>query len=421
MSKRLAALWSAAVALPVLPSAVNLAHGQPLWIDGDSTSSAFFLAFVADGLLTLWTIFSLVVGAGGMVALVLLAVALRRRRWAILASAAILLLVAMIGILSVAPISRTAARLLDGSAGITAGSQPDFYMGYLEGSIRLMPSSISWAGEGREGISPLWFSAAFAGSAVLLILLSRGIRRRRPDAMGARRRPAPLPVRWRTSLTLWTAALVLVCAPYGFFLFASETVEYGMTPYLVDACPGFQLYAVAVMHISPLFLLSAPPAIAIGFGAWTLLARKGQVWQGLAAGWLSVIPLTLYGTIMFGMVGLDGVNGQDCQAPWNEYLDLRMAAWQLYNLLVAVLVILAVRVRRGGPPYRSRTSRTVAALALGVLLLTVMRTDSASGQVTSASSETCEPWDTHGLPVEQPVPSGWEIAFACAARQSPMP
>ncbi|AWS44629.1 hypothetical protein [Streptosporangium sp. 'caverna'] len=419
MSKRLVALWSAAVALPVLPSAVNLAHGRPLWIDGDSTSNAF-LAFTTGGLLTLWTIFSLVVGAGGMVALVLLTVALRRRRWVILVSAAILLLVAMIGVLSVVPISRTAARLLDGSAGVTAGGQPDFYMGALEGSIRILPSSISWTGEGR-GISPLWFSAAFAGSAVLLILLSRAIHRRRPDAMGVPRRPAPLPVRWRASLTLWTAALILVCAPYGFLLFAAETVEYGMTPYLVDACPGFQLYAVAVMYVSPLFLLSAPLFIAIGFGVWTLLARRGHVWWGLAVGWLSVIPLTLYGTIMFGMVGLDGVVDQGCQAPWNEYLDPRMAVWQLYNLLVAVLVILAVRVRRGGPPYRSRTSRTVAALAAGVLLLTVMRTDTVPGKITSVPSETCGAWDTHGLPGEQPVPAEWEIAYACATRQSPMP
>jgi hypothetical protein len=194
-----------------------------------------------------------------------------------------------------------------------------------------------------------------------------------------------------------------------------------MTPYIVGACPGFQLYAVATMYISPLFLLSAPPAIAIGFGAWTLLARKGHVWWGLAAGWLSVIPLTPYGAIMFGLAGLDGVIGQDCQAPWNEYLDPRMAVWQLCNLLVATLVILAVRVRRGGPPYRSRTSRTVAALAVGVLLLTVMRTDTVLGKITSVPSEACELWDAHGLPGEHLVPAEWEIAFACAARQSPTP
>jgi hypothetical protein len=216
---------------------------------------------------------------------------------------------------------------------------------------------------------------------------------------------------------LWTAALVLACVPYGFFLFASETAEYSMISYNVGACPGFELHTDVLMHISPLFLVPAPLVIAVGFGAWTLLARRGHVRWGLAAGWLSVIPVTLYGAITFGMAGLDAAIGQGCLAPWSEFLDPRTAAWQLYDLLIAVLVILAVRVRRGGPPYRSRTSRTAAALAVGVLLLTVTRMDTVPGKITSASSEACEPWETFGYISERPAPAERTIAFVCAVRQ----
>jgi hypothetical protein len=199
LPKRLITLWpAAAVALPVPPSAVNLAHDRPLWIEDGLTGGVFFPLITTNGLHSPWMVFNLFVGTGGMVALVLLAVALRRRRWVTLVGAALLLSVAMIGVLSVVPVPMTVARLIDGSAytpaDISAGSQPNFYMGYLEGSLRLLPSSTYWNGEGWEGLSPLWFSAAFTGSAVLLILSSRTTHRRRPFPVsapaGAPRRPA---------------------------------------------------------------------------------------------------------------------------------------------------------------------------------------------------------------------------------------
>lgn len=52
-----------------------------------------------------------------------------------------------------------------------------------------------------------------------------------------------------------------------------------------------------------------PAVVAVGFGAWALLVRKGYRRWGRAVGWATVIPLGLFGALAFVMAGLDAVTG----------------------------------------------------------------------------------------------------------------
>ncbi|MEV4242109.1 hypothetical protein AB0J63_01740 [Streptosporangium canum] len=154
----------AAVVLPLLPALANLAHGLPLWIGPrGAIESAFRMHFTGPSLL-LWLGFDLLVGVGGLAVLVLVAVTRRTRRLA-RAAACTLVIAAAVGAVTAvttpAAPDHTAADLSDGDMVFDyEGAQiyPDW-----------MFTPDVETGEIFFGISPLWHSAAFTVSAIILM------------------------------------------------------------------------------------------------------------------------------------------------------------------------------------------------------------------------------------------------------------
>ncbi|WP_433414201.1 hypothetical protein ACQP1V_33400 [Microtetraspora malaysiensis] len=93
-----------------------------------------------------------------------------------------LLLLAVAGVAAVIPAPPETAFGGYTPAEVSAGSQPDFYMGAVEGSLRLIPSDSIYFPD----TVPLLFSAAFTAAAVLLIAYDRRTRSRSrtPSAHG---------------------------------------------------------------------------------------------------------------------------------------------------------------------------------------------------------------------------------------------
>ncbi|MET9064001.1 hypothetical protein [Streptosporangium sandarakinum] len=153
-------LPAVAVALPLLPAAVNLAHGVPFWIGPRDPIRRLFDDYLLAGRpATLWLCFDAAVGCGGLALLVLAAVWGRTHRL-VRVTAGTLLLTAAIGAAAVA------VEKLNWSSGVrniilvTGGSSLD-YPDWM---------SAPGAGDGIPGVSPLWHSAAFTASAIVLLL-----------------------------------------------------------------------------------------------------------------------------------------------------------------------------------------------------------------------------------------------------------
>lgn len=140
-----------AVALPAVPAVVNLSQGAPRWIGSRGVIASYFDTF---GSSALWTAADVLPGVGGLSVLVLVAV-VRRTRRLVGATVSVLFLAAAIGVVSRFTPSQPP---MDHSI---YGSQPDFL-------------SVS-----APGISPLWFSGAFALAALLLMLVYGGAPARR--------------------------------------------------------------------------------------------------------------------------------------------------------------------------------------------------------------------------------------------------
>ncbi|AWS44030.1 hypothetical protein [Streptosporangium sp. 'caverna'] len=166
-------LQAVAVALPLLPAVANLADGVFLWIGPRGAIASWFSGWYP---MQLWLPFDLLVGTGGAAALVLAAV-LRRTRRLVIGTIWALLLAAVAGL-------ATAATTAAGDSRAT------------HGSILIFPD---WMFTSSLGISPLWYSLAFTGSALLLLFLYGD----RP----ARRRP------YRVLPASMAASAVLVLVP----------------------------------------------------------------------------------------------------------------------------------------------------------------------------------------------------------------
>ncbi|WP_433348975.1 hypothetical protein ACQP25_35325 [Microtetraspora malaysiensis] len=142
-------------------------EGFQLWIGALIPRASVLSLVVTESTILPWTVLILVdmlVGMGAMAVAVLLAVALPAR-WLRLTVAGMLLLLAVAGVAAVIPVPPEAAFGGYTPAEVSADSQPDFYMGAVEGSLRLIPSdSICF-----PDTVPLLFSAAFTAAAVLLI------------------------------------------------------------------------------------------------------------------------------------------------------------------------------------------------------------------------------------------------------------
>ncbi|MFI6796712.1 hypothetical protein [Streptosporangium canum] len=156
----------AAVLLPLLPALANLAHGLPLWIGPrGAIESAFRMHVTGPGLL-LWLGFDLLVGIGGLAVLVLVAVVRRTRRLA-RATACTLVIAAAVGAVTAV----TARAAPDHTAADLSGGDMVFdYEGAQIYPDWMFTPDVE-TGEIFFGISPLWHSAAFTVSAIILISL----------------------------------------------------------------------------------------------------------------------------------------------------------------------------------------------------------------------------------------------------------
>ncbi|MDH2426889.1 hypothetical protein [Sphaerisporangium sp. TRM90804] len=154
----------AAIALPLLPTAANLAHGPPFWLGPGGLIGALFPGGSHGfGLVPLWTVLDVGVGVGGLAVLVLVTVVRRTRR----------LVRATVAILALAAAAGVAAALA-----ATAFPQGGDGFPFQIEAPRVFPEwMLTLEGEDdwlSAGVSPLWFSAAFAASALLLRLLYGG-------------------------------------------------------------------------------------------------------------------------------------------------------------------------------------------------------------------------------------------------------
>jgi hypothetical protein len=163
-----------AVVLPLLPAAVNLAHGLPLWIGPRRAIESVFRTYLPSvGLSQLWLYFDVLVGIGGLGVLVLVAVVRRTRRF-VRATTYALVLAAAVGVVAAGTTRAVSNRdpfAADGAMELSHSGRPIYpdWMFTFEAE----------SGEVFVGISPLWYSATFLISAFLLRLLYGGSRVRR--------------------------------------------------------------------------------------------------------------------------------------------------------------------------------------------------------------------------------------------------
>ncbi|MFI6537884.1 hypothetical protein ACIBHY_35910 [Nonomuraea sp. NPDC050547] len=146
-------LPAVAIVLPLIPAAVNLAQGRYLWI-GPRGAIEQYVREESGQALT-WLGLDVFVGAGGPALLILVAV-LRRTRLAVQVVSVALAVAAFVGLVS----ALTAVTPVPGEFRYE-GEQI-----YPEGMFAPAPD-----GEIFFGISPLFYSAALLGSALLLRLL----------------------------------------------------------------------------------------------------------------------------------------------------------------------------------------------------------------------------------------------------------
>ncbi|MGW5159517.1 hypothetical protein ACWEPN_28920 [Nonomuraea wenchangensis] len=152
-------LAAVAVALPLIPAAVNLADGMPAWLGPRGLLDELFHGYVSQPATLLWVALDLLVGVGAPAVLVLVAV-VRRTRGLLRITTAALTLAAAAGVITVLTTTRDADWLLI----------PEV----AEQRLKLYPDGLfvpDANGAFAFGLSPLWYSAALAGSALILFLL----------------------------------------------------------------------------------------------------------------------------------------------------------------------------------------------------------------------------------------------------------
>ncbi|MDR8411717.1 hypothetical protein MTP10_23650 [Nonomuraea sp. 3-1Str] len=150
-------LPAVAIVLPLIPAAVNLAHGRYLWIGPRGVVEETVRLNGGSGNALTWLVLDVFVGVGGP-ALLILAAVLRRTRRVVRFAALTLTIAAAVGFVS----ALTATRV--------SGEFGDFF---YEGT-QIYPEGLFSQGEDGElffGISPSWYSAALLASALLLLSL----------------------------------------------------------------------------------------------------------------------------------------------------------------------------------------------------------------------------------------------------------
>ncbi|SDM44964.1 hypothetical protein [Nonomuraea jiangxiensis] len=151
-------LAAVAVALPLIPAAVNLANGMPVWIGPRGAIESFLRQSAGELMDPLWMLADVLVGVGAPAVLVLVAVIHRTRRL-LRATMLALSLTAVLGLVST----------------VTAEPAPDWLTipEWAEQRLGLYQGLFPQDQNGRLifGLSPLWYSAALAASALVLFFL----------------------------------------------------------------------------------------------------------------------------------------------------------------------------------------------------------------------------------------------------------
>ncbi|MEV4171252.1 hypothetical protein [Nonomuraea sp. NPDC049709] len=148
-----------AVVPPLIPAAVNLAGGMPLWTGPRGLVNDLFHGNMGYPATVLWVAVDVLVGVGAPAVLILVAVVRRTRRLLRVTMSA-LIVTAAVGVVSAITTGREADRQ----------HVPEM----AEQRSALYPSGLldrNGNGEFLFGISPLWYSAALAASALVLLLL----------------------------------------------------------------------------------------------------------------------------------------------------------------------------------------------------------------------------------------------------------
>lgn len=152
-------LAAVAVALPLIPAAVNLAGGMPVWTGPRGWVDDLFHGYVGYPATVLWVVVDVLVGVGAPAVLILVAV-VRRTRRLLRVTMSTLIIAAAAGLVSAV----TTERRADWQ------DIPDM----AEQRLALYPGGVfdlSANGEVLFGLSPSWYSAALAASALVLLLL----------------------------------------------------------------------------------------------------------------------------------------------------------------------------------------------------------------------------------------------------------
>ncbi|MEV0590517.1 hypothetical protein [Nonomuraea cavernae] len=152
-------LAAVAVALPLIPAVVNLAGGMPVWTGPRGLVDDLFHGHVGYPATVLWVVVDVLVGVGAPAVLILVAVVVRTRRLLRVTMSA-LIIAAAAGVVSAFTTEREADWQLI----------PEM----AEQRLALYPGGLFDRNENGEilfGLSPLWYSAALAASALVLLLL----------------------------------------------------------------------------------------------------------------------------------------------------------------------------------------------------------------------------------------------------------
>ncbi|MFC5820451.1 hypothetical protein [Nonomuraea harbinensis] len=152
-------LAAVAVVLPSVPAAVNLAQGMPFWIGPRGAVDMFFREYSSHPAGLAWVAVDVLVGVGAPAVLVLVAV-IRRSRRLLTGTMLFLALAAAAGVVTA----------------LTARPEEDWQVVPEMAEVRLAVYPDGQFGGGLDGqlvfgLSPLWYSAALAVSALVLFLL----------------------------------------------------------------------------------------------------------------------------------------------------------------------------------------------------------------------------------------------------------
>ncbi|GAA2416130.1 hypothetical protein GCM10010404_88180 [Nonomuraea africana] len=183
---------------------------------------------------------------------------------------------------------------------------------------------------------------------------------------------------------LWLPAFVLSLIPYAV---TTGSLILLWTP---RQCPGWAFYLDL-----PGVRVPAPLTVAVGFVVWAVLAHRGLLRLGRVVGWLAAAGVGWSSVAALGAALYDTSAGGRCGELWGKMLS---PPWQALDVLIAVLIVLAVRTERG------LVLRTASAVTALVFLATLPTGAAVLPRVTPAEAEGCE--SAEG-----------ERAFVCAVRE----